>query len=202
MIPPHLDPPDRPDDSPDDRPPASRVSPADYFPEITPDEGERIDNETLILAERRLAVVRLYRRGLTMKAIAAEVKCSPSTVHKDIHAVLENVKRLTARTARDHLADALQRLNDREYEIERDLERSRGEQVETVAGRRVLSGGAVDATSVKKRTRYGDPRLHALLLKCWENRCKLLGLLSDVTAADGVAVPVKMVSGVNPAEVV
>jgi DNA-binding CsgD family transcriptional regulator len=179
----------------------SPASPADYFPEITPAEGRTLDAETFRIADRRLAVVRLYRRGLSMAAIAREVKCSPGTVHSDIHAVLDNVKRQAARTARDHLADALQRLTDRECELERDLERSRGEFVETVAGRRVVGTGAVDATSVKKKTRYGDPKLHALLVKCWELRCQLLGLLADAKTDPG-SVPVKLVSGIDPAELV
>jgi hypothetical protein len=177
------------------------VSPADYFPEITVEEGKRIDNETLLIAERRLAVIRLYRRGRTMRQIATEVKCSPGTVHADVHALLENVKRQASRDAREHLADQLQRLSDREYQIELDLERSRGEQIETSGGRRVLASGPVDTTSVKKRTKYGDPRLHALLLKCWENRCRLLGLFSDQDFDVG-QVPVKVVSGVNPGELV
>ena len=177
------------------------VSPADYFPEITPAEGRTLDAETFRIAERRLAVTRLYRRGLSMAAIAREVKCSPGTVHSDIHAVLDGVKRQAARTARDHLADALQRLTDRECELERDLERSRGELVETVGGRRVLQSGSVDSTSVKKKTRYGDPKLHALLVKCWESRCRLLGLLADAKDLPAT-VPVKLVSGIDPAELV
>lgn len=183
----------------DDDAPVSPASPADYFPEITPEEGKTLDAETFRIAERRLSVVRLYRRGLSMRAIAEQVKCSPGTVHADIHAVLEGVKRQADRTARDHLADMLQRLADREMQIETDLERSRGEQVETVGGRRVLVSGNVDTTSVKRRTKYGDPRLHALLLKCWELRAKLLGLLKNADADPG-QVPVKLVSGIDPME--
>ncbi len=48
-----------------------------------------------------------------MRAVAEQVKRSLGTVHNDIHIVLDGYKRVAARSAQDHIADCLQRLNAR-----------------------------------------------------------------------------------------
>lgn len=176
-----------------------------FFPEITPDEARCIDSETVVIMERRVRVMALYRRGRTMKAIADEVRCSLGTVHGDIHAVLEGYKRMSGRDAAAHVADSLQRLAAREADIEGEWEKSKGESVETYTGRRgVKGGGSSDEAKVKKKQRYGDPRLAALLLGCWDRRCRLLGLLKsdDFRASRDALPPVKYVAGVDPVELV
>lgn len=179
----------------------ARESVADLFPEVTPEEARYLDHETLIVAERRLKVARLYRRGRSMKDIAAELKVNGTTITHDLQVILDGIRRQAARTMGEHIADALHRLAHREAELEDDLDRSRGELVEQSAGRRAAGGTSYDTTTVKKKQRYGDPRLHALLVKCWENRCRLLGLLKDQSQDPG-KVPVKLVSGINPEELV
>lgn len=171
---------------------------------MTEEEAKTLDNETVIIMERRARVMSLYRSGRTMRDITTEVKVSLRTIHKDIHFVFDGYKRIAARNAAEHIADALQRLTSREIDIEQEWEKSKGEYVETVSGRRAQGQEASDMASVKKRQRYGDPRLATLLLQCWDRRCKLLGLLSgdDLKALASTLPPVKMVKGINPAELV
>lgn len=173
-----------------------------FFPELTEQEAKLLDGETARIMERRTRVMALYRRGLSMEAIRKEVGCSVGTVHHDIHTVFEGYKRFAARSAQEHIADALQRLAAREADIEREWERSKGEQIESTQGKRdgrVRTGQA----TVKKKQRYGDPRLAALLMQCWDRRCKLLGLLKpdDLKNRDGEP-PVKYVAGIDPTELV
>lgn len=154
-----------------------------FFPEIAPGEARTLDGETAKIAERRARVMHGYRRGLGMGTIAQQVGCSLGTVHHDLHAVLEGYRRIAARSAAEHLADALQRLNHRELDIQGEWEKSKGESVEAHTSRRTVGQSQTDHATVKKRQRYGDPRLAALLMGCWDRRCKLLGLL--VAGGDG-----------------
>jgi hypothetical protein len=173
------------------------------FPEITEEEAHLLDGETAMIAERRSYIMTLYRRRMSMRAIAELAKCSLGTVHRDIHVVLEGYKRIAARAAKDHIADMLQRLAHREAQIEEDLDRSRGEFQETSTSRRSTANGTQDQAVVKKRTKYGDPRLHALLQGYWDRRCKLLALLNPADFGKGDLPPVKIISGgIDPAELV
>lgn len=178
------------------------------WPEAAPAPGEEgdaiLDAERMIVAERRAKTARLYYGRKTMREIAAELKIGLATVHDDIHTVLEG----WARYARQNLAmlvvNELARLNELERDITVEWEKSKGEVVETSTGRRTGgSGGGQDTAAVKKKQRYGDPRLAALLLKCWESRCKLLKLLTpdDMKGNDNLP-PVKFVAGLDPVEAV
>jgi hypothetical protein len=173
------------------------------FPEITEEESKLIDGETALIMERRSRVMNLYRLGKPMRTIAETLKSSLTTVHRDIHTVLDGYKRIAARSAKDHIADMLQRLAHREAQIEEDLERSRGEFQETSTSRRNVGNSTQDQAVVKKRSKYGDPKLHALLLGCWDRRCKLLALLMPSEHGQGGLPPVKIIAGgIDPAELV
>lgn len=172
-----------------------------FFPEVTDEEAKCLDGETVRIAERRARVMALYRRGLSMETIRKEVGCSIGTVHHDIHTVLEGYRRLAGRETAQLVADALQRLTARETDIEREWEKSKGELTETATSKR--DGRAPQASaSVKKKQRYGDPRLSAQLLQCWDRRCRLLRLLNDDDLKGDGLPPVKLVAGLDPAELV
>ena len=68
-----------------------------------------------------------------------------------------------ARSAQEHIADCLQRLNAREIDIYAEWEKSKGERIETHAENRNGSSTA----KLKKKQAYGDPWLAVLLLQCW-----------------------------------
>lgn len=152
-----------------------------FYPGITPDEEKLLDGETVLICGRRSRCVSLYRAQWSMAEIAKELKCSLGTVHRDLHAVMEGYRRIAMREMGEHLADALQMCVHRERQVEEDLERSRQTQVEVSSSQR-SKGKGKDKDSdwqeaVKKRQKYGDPKLHALLHTWHVHRCKLLGLL-------------------------
>lgn len=190
-----------PDPVPD--PPADAITPLSvFFPEVTEEEARDLDGGTVAIMERRARVMALYRAGKTMNAIRQEVGCSLGTVHHDIHTVLAGYAKVASRTAQEHVANELQRLAHREAQVEVDLDRSRGVATETYSEQ--TSGGKGGGKArVRKRERYGDPRLHQLLQGWWDRRCRLLGLLrpEDFRKPDALP-PVKLVAGLDPAEVV
>lgn len=178
------------------------------WPEAAPAPGEEgdtiLDAERLIVAERRAKTARLYYARKTMRDIAAELKIGLATVHDDIHTVLAGWARYAKQNVAMLVVNELARLNHIERDIEIEWEKSKGEVVETATGRRSNSTGSHDTAAVKKKQRYGDPRLAALLLKCWENRCKLLKLLNqdDLKGNGDNLPPVKFVAGLDPVEAV
>lgn len=178
------------------------------WPETAPAPGEsadrNLDDERFTISERRAKAARLYQQKKTMRQIAAELKVSLRTVHTDIHAVLEGWKLY----ARQHIAELivmeLSRLAHRESDIEIEWERSKGSYTEDNAQTGSRGQNSFSQASRKTRQRYGDPRLAALLLKCWEMRCKLLGMLKpeDISARADSLPPVKLVAGIDPVELV
>ena len=172
-----------------------------FFPTITDDEARSIDGESVRIMERRARVMDLYRRGRSMDVIRKELGCSLGTVHADLHAVLDGYRKIAARSAQEHIAAAIQLLVHREAQIEADLDRSRGSFQERITSRRDGGTGQTGSATIKTRTKYGDPRLHALLQGYWDRRCKLFGLwkLDDVR---NQLPPCKVVAGVDPVECV
>lgn len=172
-----------------------------FFPTITEAESRCLDGETFRIAERRAKVADLYSRGWSMDTIRVEMKCSVGTVWSDIHTVLEGYRKIAARSAADHLASMLQLIAYREAQVVADLDRSRGEFLETMTNRRTGRSGDFNQASVKKRQKYGDPKLHAILQGYVDRRCKLYGLLNaeDFKDVRGIP-PVKLVAGFDPVE--
>jgi len=183
------------------------VSLAVLWPETNPaddEEGSYLDNERLIIAERRKKASELYLAKWSMRKIADELKVSLRTVQRDIHAVLDGWEKYTKQNYSRLIVNELARLAHRESDIEIEWEKSKGEVTETSTGKRRVNGNTHDTAAVKKKQRYGDPRLAQLLLRCWELRCKLLKLLTaeDVLQKDKVIQGVKLVAGIAPGELV
>lgn len=155
-----------------------------FFPTITPEEGRTLDNETFLISERRVAVMRLYRERKSMRQIAEELKVSHNTVWHDIDAVMQGYKLMAAKDAKEHIAEMLSQLAHRECQIEQAWAKSLGEAVETSATKRKSALGDQDTTAVKKKNLLGNPMYTAQLLAIWDRRARLLGLLSksDVAA--------------------
>ena len=152
-----------------------------FFPEITEDEARTLDHETFAIAERRTRVIGMYRDRMTMTRIATECRCSLATVCRDVHAVLEGYKRLSARAADAKLADLLQQLQRREEQLEAAWFRSMGEPLPAFAPKRAGRGkaAAADADGPPRRPRDGKAEYASLLLRVLETRAKLWGLLSE-----------------------
>jgi hypothetical protein len=173
-----------------------------FFPTITDDEAQKIDGESVRIMERRTRVMDLYRRGRSMDTIRKELGCSLGTVHADLHAVLDGYRKIAARSAQEHIAAMIQLLVHREAQIEADLDRSRGSSQERITSRRDGGTGQTGSATIKTRTKYGDPRLHALLQGYWDRRCKLFGLLKLDDARNQTPPTVKLVAGIDPQELV
>lgn len=178
------------------------------YPETAPGPGEQddaiLDDERFFVAERRAKTARMYQQKRTMRQISAELKVSLGTVHSDIQAVLNGWRQFARQSVADLIVLELARLAHREADIEVEWEKSKGDLTETATGRRTNTSGTFDTAAVKKRQRNGDPRLAALLLKCWEMRCKLLGLLrpEDFASKGNVLPPTKFVAGIDPVDAV
>lgn len=191
------------DERPSDEEVGATMTPISlFFPTV--DAGERrLDAETLAIAERRTRVVELYSRRWSMRAIQQELKCSLGTVHADLHAVLENYKAAAIQAASHHISQALIALTHRETQLELDLERSRGEAVETTTGRRGKTGAEFGQATVRKKGQQSfTAKLHGLLLQVWDRRCRLLGLLKAEDFRTMATAPVKLVAGFDPVDVV
>jgi hypothetical protein len=189
----------------------SGAAAAFYWPEISPEDNE-LDNETLVISERRARIASQYCARKSMRDISRDERCSLGTVYNDLHAVFEGWKRLAAKSYGDHVADALLRLAHREADIEGEWEKSKGEAVESYTSRRKRArrqldkekdSDETDEARVKKKQQYGDPRLAAILMQIWDRRCRILGLLKaeDFRSMNALP-PVKVVAGLDPAEVV
>jgi hypothetical protein len=173
-----------------------------FCPELVDEEPEKIDHESLVLAERRAGVARLYAKGRTMRQIAEEVKTSPTTVCRDIAAVLESLILAGTQEMEVKRAMMLAKLKSREAALWDAFERSQGETTETNTSRRRAGAGSVDQIGVKKKQRDGDPRWMKLLEGCWEQEARLHGVVTKDLADDKGNAPVKLVAGIDPVELV
>jgi len=188
--------------------PAVRFTPEYFWPALTEGECDPLDNESFLIAERRTRVAAAYCRGLSMREVAKEVSTTEksisfSTVRDDLQAVFRGWQKVAIRSRGEQIARELMLLAHREADIEREWEKSKGERVEQYAERREGKTPST-GTKLKKIQGVGDPRLAALLLQCWDRRCRLLGLLeaADLRKNPEVAPTAKLIAGVDPVEAV
>ena len=173
-----------------------------FFPEVTPEEARALDGDTVKIMERRVRVMALIRAGRKVAGIAAELGCSVSTIQRDLSAVLDGYRRVAARSAEEHTAEALGRLAERETDIQTEWDRSKADETQRLTEK--TEGRGKDASAqaqVRNKPRYGDPRLAALLLAIWDRRCRLLGLLRGAgLAKNDDLFPIKVVAGFDPVD--
>jgi len=173
------------------------------WPESAPETAQSVDQESAAMAERRARVFRLYARGKTMRQVAEEAGTSLATVCRDVNHVLDAYRLAALQDAHHHVARELARLAAIEAELWDAWERSKGEATETTTARRGGASGEAGESRTRRRQRDGDPRVMRLVLGCWERRCRLLGLLRAEDFKDtGAMPPVKLVAGLDPAELV
>lgn len=185
-----------------------------FFPHLTDQELQSpIDHESFLVAERRAKIASLRRQRKSHGQIATILGISKSTVNGDIHAVLDGYRRLAAVDAAYHIADALDALDAHMADLKEQWEKSKEPRKESASSRRTAAGrirnngeplapGETETTSAKMKESLGDPRLAALWQQCWEKRCMLLGILNKADLKSAGPPPVKMIAGIDPAEVV
>jgi len=169
-------------------------------------EDAYLDNERMLIAERRAQAARMYCGHRTMREIAAELKVSLGTIHSDLQAVLNGIRQHVKQHATELLCQEILKLNEFESDVTREWERSKGEYVETTQGKRNdgTPRKVFGMAQTKRKQRSGDAKLAALILKCREMRFKLLGLLNveDILKKGDTMPPVKFVAGLDPVEAV
>lgn len=194
-----------------DAPPAIRI----LWPEVAPEDQDRLDHESAVMAERKAKVFRLYTRGMSCRAIAEQLAAESSmpskaveprhysTISRYVKEIFDNYRLISLQDAASHTAAMLARLDQMEVELWAAWDRSKGEFTEQSTGRRQTASGSYDVASVKKKQRLGEPKLMALIQGCWDRRCKLLGLMKaeDFKAMNGMP-PVKIVAGMAPEDLV
>ena len=190
-------------------PPAIRI----LWPEVAPEDQDRLDHESAVMAERKAKVFRLYTRGMSCRAIAEQLAAETSnkgveprhysTISRYVKEIFDNYRLISLQDAASHTAAMLARLDLMEVELWAAWDRSKGEFTEQSTGRRQTASGSFDTASVKKKQRLGEPKIMALIQGCWDRRCKLLGLMKaeDFKAMNG-QMPVKFVAGIDPVEAV
>jgi hypothetical protein len=170
------------------------------WPEVDPGTEGRIDQETLLLAERRAKAVRAWVSGKSFRKVAEELgTVSKSTVGNDIKHVFDSYRLLALQDAASHVARELCRLAVLEESTWSAWERSMGAATERESAK---SAGKTpwERSKIKSRERDGNPLWMRLLQGFWDRRCKLLGLLKAEDfrhGGDGLP-PCKFVSGFDP----
>jgi len=174
------------------------------WPEVTEEEAGLLNEKTVAIAERRARAIRLYRERKAMSEIARELGVSSSTVHADIHVVLDGYKRLAQRSASELLADWLQQLAWREQQIEQAWLESRNREESEANERTNAQTGAKHKTATVKRTKIAPSEVYArLLLEILQLRARYWGLLAnDGDSGDIKPPPVKLVAGIDPMSLV
>ncbi len=196
---------------------------ASYFwHDIAEEDDKSLDAETMIIADRRRVIAKLYAQNLSMREIRdrlieQNVKVSLMTISRDVAAVHEWYLKAAVRHIAEWKSVALRKLQFLEQETLEQWQRSKGATVKTHSTRRTkpAAGGAAgspasaaksfdEAYRVEKYETYGDPRLMALLIQIWDRQAQLFGLVirTDVGQKLDELPPVKMVAGVNPVELV
>jgi hypothetical protein len=172
-------------------------------PEFGDEAPDLLDTESSIIAERRVRAHRLRLVGRKLAEIAAELKCSVPTVHRDLAHVRTSFKLLAQQDAADHQAQLLDELSFAKAEARSAWLESKSTSFETTASRRTTGAGAYDQTARKQKTREGNPAY----LKTYIEALKLHGAIVGITSGEDPKdksgpPPVKMVAGVNPMELV
>jgi hypothetical protein len=172
-------------------------------PEFGDEEPDSLDHESNAIAERRVRAHRLRLTGRKLAEIAAELRCSIPTVHRDLAHVRESFRLLAMQDAAGHQAQLLDELSFAKAEARSAWLESKTASVETSASRRTTGAGAFDQTAQKRRTREGNPAFLKTYLEAMKLHGQIVGLASGEDAKDKVGPPpVKLVAGVDPVELV
>jgi hypothetical protein len=172
-------------------------------PEFGDEVPDALDTESSIIAERRVRAHRLRLTGRKLAEIAAELKCSVPTVHRDLAHVRTSFKLLAQQDAADHRAQLLDELSFAKAEARSAWLESKSTSFETTASRRTTESGAYDQTARKQKTREGNPAYLKTYLEALRLHGHIVGLAGgDDTKDKAGPPPVKLVAGIDPLELV
>ncbi len=132
------------------------------------------------IAERRARVAQMYLAGRTQLQIACELGLSTFTVSTDIGAMVAEWRRMAAVDTAAHIAVELERIREVEVQAWESFRKSRQPKEIRSAGKRSETNGdgssstAVTVTTIHRPE--GSPQFLSTVLRCIEQRVKLLGL--------------------------
>jgi hypothetical protein len=138
------------------------------------------------IAERRAKVSELYlNNGWTVYRIARELGCSVATVSEDKQALTTEWKQRARLNFEEHIAVELKKIGQVEQEAHESFEKSKLPKRIASASKRSSHMGVEEMASASEIQRpEGDPRFLAILLKCSEDRMRLLGLNGQLRDED------------------
>jgi hypothetical protein len=172
-------------------------------PEFGDEEHESLDHEANALAERRVRAHRLRLMGRKLAEIAAELRCSIPTVSRDLSHIRESFRLLALRDAADQRAQLLDELSFAKAEARDAWLQSKNNSVEESSSRRTTGTGAYDQTASKRKTREGNPAYLRTYIEALRLHGQIVGLAGGADPKDKAGpVPVKLVSGIDPAALV
>lgn len=135
--------------------------------------------------QRRRKAAALYLQGMTQHDIAERLEVAQTTVQRDIAVVRERWKQAGIHDLNERKCAELERVDWAEREAQRGWRRSLQDEV-TVT--REEGGENGTRTTVKRRGQSGNPAFLQTVLKCVDQRCRILGLNApekiDVTITD------------------
>ena len=133
------------------------------------------------VAERRLKVSEMYRRGISQAEMSRRLNVSPGTISEDVHALLAQWQEHTMFNITARIVEELEKINKREADCWDALEKSRQPKRMSSASKTVDAAGGVTTTAGATQVERleGDPSWMARLEKCTEHRLRILELITQ-----------------------
>lgn len=148
--------------------------------------------EAAQVARDRKRIAELYLQGWLQVDIAQDVGIDQSTVSRDLKAIRDEWLKSTLVDFNEAKAKELARIDAVEVEAWAAYERSKGKREVTTQESAAVGDGEDNArqkVQIRTEDRDGDPKWLEIVLKCSEQRRKILGIdaptKSEVTGKDG-----------------
>lgn len=150
-------------------------------------------NEEFAITERQTKVARFFALRWPYREIADAVGCSIATVSRDVQAVLAEYREQRLSKIDEYLIDQLMAIDKVERKCWRQFERSCKKSVEYVKESGAIPTGSTSKRRKKIVEQCGDSAYMLAILKCVEQRCKVLDRLLPKLEASQRKKPVKLV---------
>jgi hypothetical protein len=122
--------------------------------------------------ERMPKVIRMYLKGIPVMDIAAHFKLERPVIYKDLSLARKIWNKRVDRAARELMSVELAKVDTVEEEAWEQWERSKKDAEEQTVDKD--ADGKVTGKSKKRKGQSGDPSYLAIILKCVDQRCKML----------------------------
>lgn len=131
--------------------------------------------QPLEASKHRPLIAALYLKGFTQAAIGEQLGISHATVSRDLKLIQEHWRQSAISDMNDAKQRELEKIDVLEYEAWQAWLRSQADAVS-----KTTFGNSEKPNIKSSRNQYGDPRFLAIVDKCIERRCKILGIEAPV----------------------